>query len=104
MKRWGEVIRPGFVVMGLPLPVNPAAVAAMAPPVTLGDVQERLVRAWIVAEIRKRRGFQTDQRGLIFSGRTLVRNRRRQPRNALIRRPPPRPPPSCPTRPSPPHT
>ena len=71
------------VVVGLVLPVDPAAVAAMAAAVALGDVQERLVGARIVAEIGKRRGFQADQSGLILSRRTLVRNRRRQRRNPV---------------------
>ena len=55
------------VVVGLVLPVDPAAIAAVAAAVALGDVQERLVGARIVAEIGEGRGFQADQRGLIFS-------------------------------------
>ena len=64
------------VVVGFVLPVDLAAIAAMAATLALWNVQERLVGARIVAEIGKRRGFQADQHGLVFAcRRTLIRQR-----------------------------
>ena len=58
-------------------------IAAMAAAIAAGNVQERLIGARIVAEIGKGRGFQADQRGLVFAGRTLVRKLRRQRRDPV---------------------
>ena len=63
----GDMHQHAVVVVGLVLPVDPAAIAAMAAAIAVGDVQERLVGARIVAEIGKRGGFQADQRGLVLA-------------------------------------
>ena len=81
-----DVHQDAVVVEGLVLPEDPAAVAAVAAPLAVGNVQERLVGARIVAEIGERRGFQADQRGLILAGRALIRHRRRQRRHPVGRR------------------
>ena len=69
----GHVHQHAVVVVGLVLPVDPAAIAAMAAALALRDVEERLVGARIVAEIGKGGGFHADQRGLLFAGRALGR-------------------------------
>src|SRR5690349_9181991 len=66
------------VVVGLVLPVHSAAIGAVAATPILVDVQEWLLLDRIVAEVGECRIFQTNQRGLIFSLRTLVWRRRRQ--------------------------
>ena len=68
----GHVHQHAVVVVGFVLPVDPAAITAVAAALALGDVEERLVGARIVAEIGKGRGFQADQHGLLFPGRTLI--------------------------------
>ena len=74
----GDVHQHAVVVVGLVLPVDPAAIAAVALAIALGDVQERRVGARIVAEIGEGRGFHADQRGQLFAlGRARQGQRRR---------------------------
>ena len=74
-----------IVVVGRVLPVDPAAIAAVAAAPVLGDVEERRIGARIVAEIGECRGFQADQRGLVLARRALVRRRRLQGRHPIGR-------------------
>ena len=62
----GDMHQHAAVVVGLVLPVDPAAIAAVALAVALGDVEERLFGARIGAEIGEGRGFHADQRGQFF--------------------------------------
>ena len=70
------------VVVGLVLPIDPAVVAATALAVALGDVEERLFGARVVAEIGEGRRLHADQRGqLLTLGGTGQVQRGRQRRD-----------------------
>src|SRR5436190_1610670 len=67
------------VIVGLVLPVNSAAICAVAATPILVDVQEWLAADRIVAEIGKCGIFHAHRRGLIFSSWRLARHRRSEP-------------------------
>ncbi len=81
IERLGDMHQHAAVVVGLVLPIDPAAIAAVALAVALGDVEERFFGARIGAEIGEGRGLHADQRGQFFALAAGQRQRLRQRRD-----------------------